>query len=499
MDFSKLLIVEPSKTHYEYAEYVMSQCADCGYVGRNKVGNLISRYKAKGFPWVCGVCQKKRASEAAKIREAKYTPEEKTRKAKLALEQFRRKTGLNNPMDLAGIREKQKQANNTTEFRNKSTERNNRLNTDPIYKQRLSDGQHRRIQENPKAAAEQTKKMLDASRSKEARAKAGISIAKIFKEQPERMRPYLEAGRKWSADPELKFERYRRLQESNRSKDFTSKGERELLKAIQQLFPEARRSFVGNREVDVLIPSKKIAIEYHGCYWHSEKRAGRSYHYDKMKTCESQGVRLIQIFDFEWESRRHQIMDLIKSALGVNQRVFARKCRVVTVERKKAVDFLEKNHIQGSLRHGLSLCLGLENEGRLVALATFGRHHRGREQWVLNRFCCEHGVNVVGGLSRLSKHASRILDSDLISWADLRYSQGKGYESAGWEREEILKPDYFYWKDDAVWAKQSRMKSKVGTPEGMTEAEHAELEGFERVWDCGKARYRFRRTASRRP
>jgi len=259
------------------------------------------------------------------------------------------------------------------------------------------------------------------------------------------------------------------------------------------MFPTARRSFVGNKEVDIKIEEKKLCIEYNGCYWHTESRVGKNYHLDKTLAAEKHGYRLIQIFDFEWERREKQVKDFIRSALGLNEKVGARKCDIHEVPVQDAAKFLEENHIQGALRHGLNLCLGLFLGEELVALATFGKHHRGYSRWVLNRFCCRHGLTVVGGLSRLSRRARELLDADIISWADRRMSQGHGYLAAGWEIDEILEPDYFYWRNGEVVAKQSRMKSKVETPSGMTEAEHALLDGFERVWDCGKIRMILRR------
>lgn len=493
MNFKHLDIVEPIKDYYEYAEYVMSKCSDCQEIGKNRIGNLLTRYKTKGFAWACLDCQKKRASDSAKIRESKYSPEEKTAKAKKSLEIFRLKTGLNNPMDLSGARDVQKQSMNTESFRKNCSDRNNRLNLDPEYKKKLSKGQLKRIAENPEQALEQTKKLLAASRSAEAGAKTGIAISKIFAEEPERMKNATLELHKWNTDPELKFERYKRLQESNRANNFTSKGEREILTFIQTLFPKAARGFVGNKEVDIKIEEKKLCIEYNGTYWHSEKKVGKTYHFDKTVMCEKHGYRLIHIFDFEWATRKLQVIDFVKSALGMNEKIGARKCVLKIVDRSEAISFISHNHIQGSITHGLNLCLGLYYKDELISVATFGKHHRGNGEWILNRFCCKHGVNVIGGLSRLSKRASETLKSDIYSWADRRFSQGTGYLASGWEISSELQPDYFYIKKGETVAKQSRMKSKMNTPAGMTEAQHAELDGLEKVWDCGKIKMIFKR------
>ena len=58
--------------------------------------------------------------------------------------------------------------------------------------------------------------------------------------------------------------------------------------------------------------------------------------------------------------------------------------------------------------------------------------------------------------------------------------------------EEQLKPDYFYTDGAGVISKQSRMKGVVGTPKGMTEGDHALLDGLVRVHDCRKIRFVFK-------
>ena len=58
--------------------------------------------------------------------------------------------------------------------------------------------------------------------------------------------------------------------------------------------------------------------------------------------------------------------------------------------------------------------------------------------------------------------------------------------------EELGKDTFGYWKVLDV-SKQSRQKKLVSTPEGMTEREHAKLDGLLRIYDCGKIRYKYER------
>jgi len=88
-----------------------------------------------------------------------------------------------------------------------------------------------------------------------------------------------------------------------------------------------------------------------------------------------------------------------------------------------------------------------------LATATFGKHHRNRQEWVLSRFTTETNYTIQGALAKISKIASKHLESKIISWADYRISQGNGYLKAGWKKEKLLSPDYFYHKGLKITSK----------------------------------------------
>ena len=52
-------------------------------------------------------------------------------------------------------------------------------------------------------------------------------------------------------------------------------------------------------------------------------------------------------------------------------RIFARKCKIIEVDYKTAEEFLNNNHLQGNCMS--SIRYGLEYDGELVSLMTFGK------------------------------------------------------------------------------------------------------------------------------
>ena len=59
----------------------------------------------------------------------------------------------------------------------------------------------------------------------------------------------------------------------------------------------SNRGILGhNRELDIYIPSKSLAIEFNGTYWHNSNIKKRNYHQDKTLECDSKGIRLMRLY-----------------------------------------------------------------------------------------------------------------------------------------------------------------------------------------------------------
>ena len=67
-------------------------------------------------------------------------------------------------------------------------------------------------------------------------------------------------------------------------------------------------NIIPYKELDIYIPSLNIAIECNGLYWHSNKRKSKTYHLNKTKACEKRGIKLIHIFEDEWNSPEFKLL-----------------------------------------------------------------------------------------------------------------------------------------------------------------------------------------------
>lgn len=267
------------------------------------------------------------------------------------------------------------------------------------------------------------------------------------------------------------------------------------------------RHLITPKEIDIYIPSLKLGIEYCGLYWHHDQppaNKDKKYHYDKMKQCEANGIRLITIFENEWTNRQEQVKSFLKSVMGIHsKKVFARKCEIREVEKKIARQFLNSYHIQGATT--FKIALGLYFEDELLGLTTGNEHHRQGHSdiFVLNRLVFKDEVQIPGGASKLLKSLINYAKDNnykkLISWSDNRYSQGNVYKQVGFDLIEELNPDYSYvnMKKNTLESKQSNKKKlllkkgALGTMDN-TEYELAKTLELYRIWDCGKLRWEIK-------
>ena len=272
--------------------------------------------------------------------------------------------------------------------------------------------------------------------------------------------------------------------------------EQKVLNFVKSIYDgtiiENDRNIISPQELDIYLPEKHLAIEFDGLYWHSEENGkDESYHLDKTNACADKGIRLVHIFEDEWNEKREIVKDRIRSILGINQtRIFARKCDVSDIDSKTANEFLDKNHLQGG--DNSSIRYGLYHGDELVAVMTFGKPRFNKNHdWELIRFASKCGVNVVGGASKLLACFRKNHSGSIVSYEDRRYSDGRLYEKLGFMNAGVSNPNYWYVKGGEKLTRYACQKHRLkdvlgdGFDKNLSEFENMSLNGWTRVHDCG--------------
>lgn len=267
-----------------------------------------------------------------------------------------------------------------------------------------------------------------------------------------------------------------------------SAGEQELADFIAFLgleFYQSDRSVIAPFEIDIFIPSKRVAIEYNGLWFHREELVGNK-HREKWELCNKHGIKLIQIFEDEWKHKQEQVKRRLVAIFGMSDRVFARKCSLISPDVQTARRFLEEHHTQEA-GTALSRSYGLEFDGELVALATFGKGRFNNSGWELLRYASKG--RVVGGISRLVKAFRKDYPAgELISYADLRWGDGEAYKAAGFTLDCITEPDY-WWADCVALKRHSRYQLQSHKT-GIPEKDYAKENNLVKVLGVGHKRWR---------
>jgi len=268
------------------------------------------------------------------------------------------------------------------------------------------------------------------------------------------------------------------------------------------------RRVISPYELDVYIPKKKIAIEFNGLYWHSNKYLDKNYHRDKTLLCKEKGIRLIHIFEDEWLLKKKIVKSKIKHILGLNhnkKKIYARKCTIkeITAERKNK--FLEKYHIQGKDQSLYKL--GLFYNNKLVAVMTFKiPRNKKKNTYELSRYATKRKYNILGGFGKLLKSAINQYNlKRIITYADIRFSSYDDnlYSSSGFKLSHIEKPTYFYFQKNYSKScririhkscfRKSEIKKKFPEiyDESLTEFQMMDKTNYHRIYDCGKLVYEY--------
>lgn len=284
----------------------------------------------------------------------------------------------------------------------------------------------------------------------------------------------------------------------------SSQKEEELYTYVRSIVPENidilrnDKKLLQGKEIDILIPEYKIGIEFNGLYWHGESQGkDRNYHKNKYLVAKEHDVNLITIWEDDWDENKNIVKSMITHKLGcsTSKKVYARKTFIKDIEIDDARKFMDSYHIQGYTQG--SYYLGLyDDTDNLVAVSIWRKN---KNTLYLDRYATS--CTVVGGMGKLLSYvlqqSSDWCFNEIVTFSDHEVSDGGLYKKLGFEKDKELKPDYKYIVNkERVHKFNYRRKRFKNDPhliykEELSESEMAKLNGIDRVWDCGKTRWKM--------
>lgn len=237
------------------------------------------------------------------------------------------------------------------------------------------------------------------------------------------------------------------------------------------------------------------------------------------------------VVEDRWRSRPEQTRLRILAHSGVFTRVYARNCELRRIDKLTAAAFLTESHDYADAlcryRYGLFLkhltgeksCCDAPSVtlecGTLVAVAEFSNLRnldldgtRSRScQWI--RYASLPGVRVSGGMGKLlSGLLNDVAPDDVMTYADLEWSDGGAYHALGFDFEGLRAPvlfriDPLSWRRSAVGSRKTLPgdgsskviplgDSRKGIPSGGEALTPASEQTPLWYRNYGSARYRLR-------
>ena len=301
--------------------------------------------------------------------------------------------------------------------------------------------------------------------------------------------------------------------------DFLAENGFELSFQIRHDFDVIVTRTLDGRHIKVILPLEISA----GTIEEAEAESENAEYAIRMITREA-GYPLI-ITEDRWRSQRQMMEARLLAHLELFSQAYARNCEVRRIEKAEAQEFLNRNHSYGyaacKYRYGLFLKRhtghiaaemgfpirsgttngepGTTNgkvevpdekvgrtsspvilnevknlsEGTLIAVATFSNARRwvkeGKEirsyEWT--RYASLPDLRVSGGMGKMLKaFIKEVKPDDIMSYADLEWSEGEVYERLGFEAETRKEPVTFTI-DPQTWERKAIRRSPVKP--GMTE------------------------------
>jgi hypothetical protein len=270
----------------------------------------------------------------------------------------------------------------------------------------------------------------------------------------------------------------------------SSIGQDNVLRRVNDVFDD-------KKEIDIYIPSLKVGIEFNGLHWHSEKYGkGRFYHLSKTDELKKKGIKLVQIFEDEWEEHKDIVLSKIRHLIGGDYdlpKIFGRKTTVSVINRTQAEEFLNKNHIQGYVAS--SLYIGAFINEKLIGVCSFTEESK--YNWNLTRMATDIHYTCSGICGKmLSFFIKNYQWNKLKTFADRRWTTDDKinlYTKLGFKLDKILIPDYRYVvrkrRVHKFNFRKETLHKKYDFPMSMSEKEMTAKLGIYKIWDCGLYKY----------
>ena len=259
---------------------------------------------------------------------------------------------------------------------------------------------------------------------------------------------------------------------------FKSKGETELKNFISTICEINENDRSLGFEIDILVPSRKIAFEFNGTYWHSDIYKNKNFHLEKTNKCKENGITLYHVWQDDWENRNHIVKSNIRKIFKIyNDEILVQntECKNITIE--QANDFFDHNDIDGKMNKGKTFGLFYKN---ILVCAACVCMDESRGELQMSRFTLATDIHMEGSMDKILEHVSDIHEDKIFMYCDKSWNVEPFFEKFKYLCD--MPPRGYYVIN--------------GNKKYINDGEMPSSKNMHKIHDCGTSKWVFQHTSN---
>ncbi len=243
------------------------------------------------------------------------------------------------------------------------------------------------------------------------------------------------------------------------------------------------RKIIAPKELDIVLPDQKIAIEVNGNFWHSIGNDGKEIdtheHAYKSFKSKSAGYELLHFFEDDLVDNLEIVYSIIRTKLGKSEKIDVNRLSAKLISKEEASGFFKRTHLRGKCLG--SNFIGLYDGDALLACGAFLKSRLSKSaNWEIVRFSTELNLEIYGALEKIISTFRSSNKGSILVKHDISSGSDDFLLKAGFRFEGTNPPDFCYiHRRDLLTrlGKNSLYKSRQLLLE----------EGYRQLWDCGQS------------
>ena len=208
---------------------------------------------------------------------------------------------------------------------------------------------------------------------------------------------------------------------------------------IESIYKNVIKNYnIDGIKVDLFYPTKKIAIKLRGLFWDLDKTNPKK----ESMYLKEKGIRLINIYDYEWFNYEDNFKEFIKNILKSRNKKLLKNNVIVQITSEEMVNFLKNNHLFSDTIKGCTYCYGIYQDGELIAVSGFNKLSK-KYDYEWKRFGIKYGWMTEKNIAKLFldnfslTHKGLLVDYQQMDRFPFSTDENMGFKYVRWNNGSV--------------------------------------------------------------